>query len=470
MVLNGDGKSNIREQDSLEKIEAEENQFQIILCNPPFGTKIKEERIDVLRRFELGYEWIRGSSGWKRSGRLLDSQETGLLFTELCVRQVAPGGRVGIVVPNGYLGNRSPRYASFREWLLRNTRIVSIISLPRFTFKKSGADVSASLLFLEKRPRPLARLTTAGKYEFHVGMITSVGWTVVKRPERVWARDPETGAVLVDANNEPVPDADFNVVIADLMRSKARKHFSWLSTAREIAAGPPGWSINISVPLSDPDLSLDPKRLNRKFFEIRNSIRSKAFFKLGDVIDIIPESGNKVVPNKKYRYVQIQDIWDGGHSSSSLKGWDLPARARHAAAPGDIFAGKIWNSVGKWFMAGGETEDLVVTNGCYRLRIKEGKKSFLPDLISGMCTEAYRAQMRGYTTGSDGLAEISEQDVLEVVLPRLETQDARSAAERYLNLFLEGHASLRSFVSDLEKHGTEGYPFVPERKTVFVQV
>ena len=112
MVLNGDGKSNIREQDSLEKIEAEENQFQIILCNPPFGTKIKEERIDVLRRFELGYEWIRGSSGWKRSGRLLDSQETGLLFTELCVRQVAPGGRVGIVVPNGYLGNRSPRYAS----------------------------------------------------------------------------------------------------------------------------------------------------------------------------------------------------------------------------------------------------------------------------------------------------------------------------------------------------------------------
>src|SRR5881227_928937 len=113
-------------------------------------------------------------------------------------------GRVGIVVPNGYLGNRSPRYASFREWLLRNTRIVSIISLPRFTFKKSGADVSASLLFLEKRPRPLARLTTAGKYEFHVGMITSVGWTVVKRPERVWARDPETGAVLVDANNEPV--------------------------------------------------------------------------------------------------------------------------------------------------------------------------------------------------------------------------------------------------------------------------
>ena len=68
----------------------------------------------------------------------------------------------------------------------------------------------------------------------------------------------------------------------------------------------------------------------------------------------------------------------------------------HTAAPGDIFIGKIWNSVNKWFMAGGETEDLVVTNGCYRVRIKKEKQDKLPDLIAGLCSEAYRVQMRGF--------------------------------------------------------------------------
>ena len=28
-----------------------------MVCNPPFGTKIKEKRKSVLRNFDLGYEW-----------------------------------------------------------------------------------------------------------------------------------------------------------------------------------------------------------------------------------------------------------------------------------------------------------------------------------------------------------------------------------------------------------------------------
>jgi len=73
-------------------------------------------------------------------------------------------------------------------------------------------------------------------------------------------------------------------------------------------------------------------------------------------------------------------------------------------------------------MAGGATDDLIVTNGFYRLRIKKGKENFLPDLALGMCSEAYRVQMRGFATGSDGLAEIVEQDFNDVVLPNIKTR------------------------------------------------
>src|SRR5438445_3568759 len=221
MVLNGDGKSNIKLEDSLEHVKRDEAKYDVLLCNPPFGTRIREARAAVLSNFDLGYEWVENEARLERTDDILASQETGILFAELCVRQVAAGGRVGIVVPNGYLGNRSARYMAFREWLLRHTRVVSVISLPRFTFKKSGADVSASLLFLERLPAPLADSQEVEPYEFHVGMVTSVGWTVVKRPERISARDEATDAILFDQNNEPVDDEDFKAVLDALSRPPA---------------------------------------------------------------------------------------------------------------------------------------------------------------------------------------------------------------------------------------------------------
>ena len=101
-----------------------------------------------------------------------------------------------------------------------------------------------------------------------MGLVTSVGWTIVKRPERIYAREPETGTILLDQNNEPVIDADFRDVLDDLYRSPATNYFPWLLEGKDVPPGEPGWSVSISVPLADPDRVLDPKRLNRKFAEI----------------------------------------------------------------------------------------------------------------------------------------------------------------------------------------------------------
>ncbi len=471
MVLNGDGKSNIALEDSLAHVPKDIAKFDVMVCNPPFGVKIKESRPEILKHFDLGHNWIRSGGKWKRGKTLVRDQEKGILFAELCVRQSLSGGRVGIIVPNGYLGNRSSRYVIFRNWLLHHTRVVSIICLPRFTFKKSGADVSASLLFLERRKKELKSLDATSPYMFHVGMVTSVGWSVGdKRADRIFARNPESGTILVDNNNEPIPDADFDEVLNDLFASPARKYFKWLMHGRKSSGSNTGWAMHISRVLQNDDLMLDPKRLNRKFVEVQLSITRKSHFKLGDVIEIIPESKKKFVPSKSYRYVELGDISEGGYSAVTLRGWELPSRARHEAHSGEIFAGKIWGSVGKWFMAGGKTEDLVVTNGCYRLRVKKGKQDLLPDLIIGMCSEAYRVQMRGYATGSDGLAEVSEPDICSVVLPRLKTPMARSLAKEYLQLYIGGKGTLKNAVRDMEKTATEAFPQIPERKTVFVQV
>ena len=121
-------------------------------------------------------------------------------------------------------------------------------------------------------------------------------------------------------------------------------------------------------------------------------------------------------------------------------------------------------------MAGGDTGNLVVTNGCYRFRLLPGREEYLPDLLAGLCTEAYRVQMRGVATGSDGLAEISETDFLDVLLPRLADDSARKELQRHAGLLLQDHASVHNVVRELERRSDAGLPRVPTRKTVFVQV
>lgn len=78
MILNGDGKTNIREEDSLLKINANRSSCNIVICNPPFGTKIAERSPATLENFELGHEWKQDEHGrWPPTRSLVDKQESG---------------------------------------------------------------------------------------------------------------------------------------------------------------------------------------------------------------------------------------------------------------------------------------------------------------------------------------------------------------------------------------------------------
>ena len=140
MVMNGDGKTQIENEDSLDAYsESASKQYSVVLCNPPFGTKIVERRFEVLRKFDMGHRWTARKFGADKLDDVRPSQQTGILFAELCVRLAKPGsGRVGIILPNGYLGNRSIEYVALREWLLRHARIVAIVAFPKIHVQEVG--------------------------------------------------------------------------------------------------------------------------------------------------------------------------------------------------------------------------------------------------------------------------------------------------------------------------------------------
>jgi len=472
MILNGDGKTNIAREDSLAKIRANAETCDIVVCNPTFGTRITERDKTTLGSFDLGRLWevTAGDDLVAMTDTLLPQQETGVLFAEVCTRLVRPGGRFAIVVPNGYLGNRSVRYLALREWLLRHCRISAIVGLPRFTFKTSGADVSASIMFCEKRAIPLSKSSDTEEYEFSVEVVDRVGMRVGdKRSEPIFKRDPNDGSFILDENDELIADSDFGVVLDRIRSSTASQHFDWLTEGLQAASEAAGWSVSISDVVHDRYRTLDPKKRSQKFALLRSEIMAVEHFMLRDIVDFIPEGigpgglAERPESGRLYRYVEISDVGIGTYRWSSLRGWELPSRARHFAQPGDFYLGSIWSSVKKWYLAGRNCADLVVTNGFHRVRLKPGKEDYITDLVVGLCSESYATQMRGLARGSDGLAEIPEDDAATVLLPRVLDETIRREMQPFVDQLLAGMTSVESKVAAMTAEGTLIVPTPPER-------
>lgn len=469
MMLQGDGKTAIREADSLRSYPKTEAIYDVVLCNPPFGTRIVEKRWEVLRNFDMGHVWSQESGCLNRTDEVRKQQQTGILFAELCVKLARPGGRVGIIMPNGYLGNASAEYLALREWLLRNTRVVSVVAFPRFTFKKSGADVSASVVVLERRESALALASASEDYPIYFGMIESVGWQAGdKTAKPVYVRDRESGDLLLDSDNNPVLDCDFDNVLDEYRRSAVADLYPWVLDGRDPPEGAQPGTTSLKHIVSSDRLILDPKRYCSKYLLLRQDVLNRDHFTIGHVLEKVEQARFKPDRSAAYRYVEIEDIRSGTYDFKELRGWELPGRAKLRADFRDVFIAHVWGCAGKWFVvADGAREGLVVTNGCTRFRIRAEGEALLPDLVAGLCSELFAVQMRALATGSDGLAQVTPDDILRIALPKVETGSERSKLSALINELIGGSVN---FSHAVRSTISSDWPQPAERKSHCVLV
>lgn len=447
LLLNGaQNLSDVRIRDTLLDPIVNEGHYHIALCNPPLGSRSMEKRSDALKHFHL-VNAKESSSGAKHK-----AHEVGLLYIENCCGSLVPGGRAGILVPNGYLSNRSERYQTLRLWLLLNVRIAAVIGFPRYTFKKSGAEVTASVLIFERRVQPLRDLSEADDHPIHFGLIEKVGWDLQsKYASPIYKRNPLTGIELHDATGERILDTDFEAARIDALTSDIVEAFPWIDQGTRRKHGTSGWSVRASSILAHPDLSLDPKRWCRKHISAVTAVRATAHIEVGEVIRPV----SRTLRRKSavtYRYVEIEKIHEsfGSYVADNYRGWQMPDRGRLVAAPGDIFIANIWSSAGKWMIAGDEAHDgrLIVTTGCSHFELIPGQEHLLADLVFGFCSEAFRIQMRARAAGSDGLSSIGVVDICSIVLPRMRTPAVREQIGRRIQEARTGKLMISQLVRD----------------------
>ena len=84
--------------------------FDVIVTNPPFGSKIPIKDKNILEQFDLAHIWEndKKKGTWTMTDRLQSSVPPEILFIERCTQFLVPGGRMGIVLPDSIL----PRYFS----------------------------------------------------------------------------------------------------------------------------------------------------------------------------------------------------------------------------------------------------------------------------------------------------------------------------------------------------------------------
>ncbi|MBN1873730.1 MAG: N-6 DNA methylase [Anaerolineae bacterium] len=252
LVMHGDGSTNVFHINSLlppgewpntpqqpvkDKIKL--NSFDIILTNPPFGSKIPIDDAHLLEQFSLAR--FEMENGQRRA-----SMPPEQIFIERNLQLLKPGGRLAIVLPDSILSN--PGLAFIRRWILQRARVIASIDLPQVTFEPHTGTQTSVLLLQKKTDTELQiERETARPRDYEVFMATPQAVGHDRRGGVEYLRTPEgeiieyvkeydvsrktaNGQVMVErkhqktkAKHDQLPE------VALFFREWAGKHMRWLN-------------------------------------------------------------------------------------------------------------------------------------------------------------------------------------------------------------------------------------------------
>ena len=177
--------------------------MDMVLLNPWFSTKDVIADESILSRYDLGKVWNKeqGGDGYVNSGAI----NTGgvppeVLFIERALDWVKPGtGRIGILLPDGVLGNPGDEY--IRWWILRHCEVLASVDLPvepfKVTVKEYGLTPALpSLLVLRRRSQEELINTEHPEYKVFMAVVDRAG--VDARGNLLFQRAPDGEELVFD--------------------------------------------------------------------------------------------------------------------------------------------------------------------------------------------------------------------------------------------------------------------------------
>lgn len=154
--------------DSLSEENNERNKYTLILANPPFTGSLDYESVskDLLSNIK--------------------TKKTELLFVQLFIEMLKPGGRAAVIVPHGVLFDTNNANAKLREQLVEEHKLEAVISMPSGVFRPYAGVSTAVLIFTK----------------------TGIGGT-----DNIWFYNMESDGYTLTDNRNPISDNDIPDII-----------------------------------------------------------------------------------------------------------------------------------------------------------------------------------------------------------------------------------------------------------------
>ncbi len=233
LVMHGDGSTNVFQANSLlppgewpstppndVANQVSLGRFDLVVTNPPFGSKIPIDDPHILDQFELAKFEM-------EPGTCRVSMPPEQLFIERCLQFLKPGGRLAIVLPDSILSN--PGLVFIRRWILKRARIIASVDLPQVTFEPYTGTQTSVLLLQKKTETEMRIEQETGKLrDYEVFMTTPQAVGHDRRGETLWLRTPE-GELIEYEDQITVTRRNTNgLLITEHRRQTVRERFDQL--------------------------------------------------------------------------------------------------------------------------------------------------------------------------------------------------------------------------------------------------
>ena len=372
--------------------------FDVVLTNPPFGSKGKVEDQKILKSYVLARRWNRTRDDeWEATRNVLTGQSPDILFVEKCLRLLRPGGRMAIVLPDGILQNISNSHIRF--WMRAQAQVLGIVSIPQEAFVPYGTGIKTSLLVLQKFPARNQRACFMARMQ-------KMGYDVKGQP--IYQRD-EFGRLQKTSAGFPIVDDDVEKIAT---RFAEFQRDAFASNTEDI----------FIVPDSSLNSRLDAEHYRPDDQTLIEHLQSIGAKPLDEIADILTETDDfRLASDSEIRYIAISDV-DARTmqvvSQQIMQAHEAPSRATYRVCVGDIITATSGASTGTARQATALiTEDeagAICSNGFAVLRNIHGIAPLF--LLAYMRTEFYLRQVRRLMTGH-AIPAISTDDLSRVLVP-----------------------------------------------------
>lgn len=397
MIMHGDGHGGVHHHDGLLNINGIfDNRFDVILTNPPFGARVEEslkiteqDRFSDINKINIyiekyGEEYIQALKQVNDNIEkpILSLYETGkmsslseVLFLERCLNLLKPGGRMGIVLPEGIMNNAALQ--KVRKYIEKRAKIINITSIPQDVFVASGATIKPSILFLQKFTEEELSSKNRLDYELILTDIKDAGIT-------------STGAYSIN-NQFPKASQEFNAYI-----KKARIFFDVIGIYKY--SDLINWSVSHNM-ISD----FDTKESNYQSVPLKNFLKKNT-----NVI--------KINDNVQYRRITIKINNNGIVLRDIKQGIEIGTKRQSLVQNGQLAISKIDARNGAMGLIPEELDGAIVTPDflTYNINTKIIHPEYLELIIS---TKTFIEFCRKFSSGSTNRQRLNESLFLNAKIP-----------------------------------------------------